>query len=172
MGNKASDFRFHVWSYRLILKIAKFPMCNTWEMFKSPVPCVTHGIHVSHLSLPCPCVIHLSQWLTFSILLILGMLKIICSKWRINPESMKMHIKLNFWTSRNFWLICIHLLHMINVAILAKNVQPKCTCMGTTLSLILCRLSSQTKNPPEALVRAFGSTRPPTTLTLMSFELS
>ena len=40
--------------YRIILKTAKFPMCNTWGTCKSPVPRVTHGEHISHLSVPCP----------------------------------------------------------------------------------------------------------------------
>ena len=41
-------------SYRIILKMSKFPTCNTWGTFKSPVPCVTHGKRISHLSLTCP----------------------------------------------------------------------------------------------------------------------
>ena len=41
-------------SYRIILKMSKFPTCNTWGTFKSPVPRVTHGKRISHLSLTCP----------------------------------------------------------------------------------------------------------------------
>ena len=41
-------------SYRVILKMSKFPTCNTWGSFKSPVPRVTHGKRISHLSLTCP----------------------------------------------------------------------------------------------------------------------
>ena len=66
--------------HRIILKIPNFPTYNTWGTFKSPVPRVTHGEHISHLSLTCPmCNTWVTfksdlngQWLTSSILLILG----------------------------------------------------------------------------------------------------
>jgi len=37
-------------SYRIWLKTAIFPTCNTWGTFKSPLPRVTHGERISHLS--------------------------------------------------------------------------------------------------------------------------
>ena len=49
---KSQLFNYQLpWSKGIILKTAKFPMYNT---FRSPVPRVTHGGHISHLSLPCP----------------------------------------------------------------------------------------------------------------------
>ena len=36
-------------SYRIWLKTAIFPTCNTWGTFKSPFPRVTHGAHLSQI---------------------------------------------------------------------------------------------------------------------------